>query len=129
MIEVVVILLIVVGSIVGLAFWARRRRKRIDADPLSKKQLEKRNRAIDEGVRFTVFGIFALSGSWVVGKQCYTYLRYGVWESRSVIDLMRFFGSNWAASPDDWIGLYNVLEWMPMSIALVLAGFFLATAD
>jgi hypothetical protein len=61
----------------------------------------------------------------ILGWQTYGYLRYSVWNSLSVIDALRWLGSNWASYPTDWTGLYSVLEWMPLSLGVFILGTFL----
>jgi len=59
----------------------------------------------------------------ILGWQVYGYLRYAVWNSLSVIDALRWLGSNWASStPTDWTGLYSILEWTPLSFGVLILG-------
>ncbi|GEM_PF-3070994 len=114
------------GIVVSGIIWSRRFQKKLEADPERKRQHEERIRAGENGLRILIYGGVVVSGFWVFGKQCYTYLRYGEWVPRSVIDLMEMFEVRWAMSPDDWIGLHKVLDWTPMSVALILTGIVLA---
>lgn len=58
----------------------------------------------------------------VVGWQVYGYLRFGFWQSISVIDALRWTGNQWAVAPTDWVGLYGVLELLPLSAGVAFFG-------
>ncbi len=60
------------------------------------------------------FFLWILTPLGILGWQIYGYLRYAVWNSLSVIDSLRWLGSEWASNPTDWTGLYSVLEWTPL---------------
>ena len=62
-------------------------------------------------------------GILILGVQIYEYLRSGEWQSLSIISLMQFFKIQWALMPSDWIGLYNVMDMVPLSLAALVAGF------
>lgn len=51
------------------------------------------------------------------------FLQSGNWPSISVVDALRFYGSEWAAYPDVWLGVHNILDSLPMSIGAVILGF------
>ena len=59
----------------------------------------------------------------IVGWQIYGYLRFGFWQSLSVIDALRWTDIQWATAPTDWVGLYGVLEWLPLSAGVAIFGF------
>jgi hypothetical protein len=65
---------------------------------------------------------FMLSGIGTFGWQLYNYLRYNIWTSVSVIDALQWTGQKWAYTPTDWLGVYRILEWMPLSVALPTMG-------
>src|SRR5262245_30143053 len=74
---------------------------------------------------------FLCYGSWlaavvVLGLQIILYLKNGAWLSLSVIDgLVHLSGerpSAWLLHPQDWIGLHNLLDKLPLSLGLLLLG-------
>jgi hypothetical protein len=67
-----------------------------------------------------------LSGLCILSWQIYGYLRFENRRSLSVIDAIRTTKVGWASFPTDWMGLYRILEWMPISLALPLIGVILA---
>jgi hypothetical protein len=71
------------------------------------------------------FFLWILTPLGILGWQIYGYLRYAVWNSLSVIDSLRWLGSEWASNPTDWTGLYSVLEWTPLSVGVLILGIFL----
>ena len=56
-------------------------------------------------------------------SQCLKFLQSGTWPSISVVDALRFFGSEWATYPDAWLGVHNFLNSLPVSIGAVILGF------
>ena len=58
--------------------------------------------------------------------QVYGYLRLESWRSLSTLDVLRSFEMKWAITPTDWLGLYRILEWMPLSLSLPIVGIVLA---
>lgn len=57
----------------------------------------------------------------IVGWQLYTYLKLGEWHSISVITAMRWCEIKWSFSPTGWLGLYEILDFVPLSIAVFCA--------
>jgi hypothetical protein len=66
-----------------------------------------------------------ISGVLILGVQIYEYLRNGSWHSLSVISLLQFFDVEWALMPSDWMGLYNMMDIVPLSLAALVAGFLI----
>ena len=62
----------------------------------------------------------------ILGWQAYYYLRHGIWQPLSFIDALRYVNMKWAISPSDWIGLYHFLDWIPLSLLLLITGVSLA---
>jgi hypothetical protein len=58
--------------------------------------------------------------------QIYEFLRFDVWYSVSLMDVLRTAEVRWATVPTDWFGLYRILEWMPLSLLLPIIGVFWA---
>lgn len=85
----------------------------------------KESELLEEVFVWTVMsGIFGAIG--IVGWQLYTYLKLGEWHSISVITAMRWFEIKWSFSPTGWLGIYEILDFVPLSIAVFCAGIILA---
>lgn len=57
----------------------------------------------------------------ILGFQFFHYLKYGLWEKVSILYFLKG-NSIWADSPDNWIGLHNILEKIPLSLSLFVIG-------
>jgi len=57
--------------------------------------------------------------------QVYIWLRVGHWEPHSIITLLRWAEWPWAMSPRDWIGFHAFLDFIPLFLALPVAGVLL----
>lgn len=57
-----------------------------------------------------------------VGFQLYHLLRYGEWMPISVIWALQRARVEWALYPGDWIGVYKLLDWLPLSLVSVVVG-------
>ena len=82
-----------------------------------------------EAVGFIISGLIVLSGLVVVGWQIFQYMKDGIWNSVSIITAMQYFGNEWSFNPVEWTGLWNTLEFIPLSITLIVFGILLSTAD
>ncbi len=64
-----------------------------------------------------------LGGLGTLAWQIYTYLRVGEWDTFSLIDLVQEVfpasAGQWVLFPTDWIGLHEVLSWMPISLFFI----------
>jgi hypothetical protein len=78
------------------------------------------------GVAETIGGYFGVAAPSILIWQAYYYLRHGVWQPISLIDALRYVNMKWAISPSDWIGLYHFLDWIPLSLLLLITGFSFA---
>lgn len=67
-----------------------------------------------------IVGLFLASVGTVLW-QVYHYLRFNEWVSLSVVDLLKWCDIQWAYLPTDWIGMYRVLEFLPLSASLLIA--------
>lgn len=73
----------------------------------------------------------------VIGYQIFLYLKNGFWQSLSIIDVLSYFNIPWAVWPNDWIGLWKVLNFINISIPVsfiflilaCIAGFIMALLD
>jgi hypothetical protein len=63
-------------------------------------------------------------GLWVY--QLFIYLQTGSMPDLSVISSLSHAGYAWALFPDSWFGLWRILNFIPTSIALILAGIVLS---
>ena len=67
-----------------------------------------------------------LFGACVVGWQVYEYLRYNIWTPVSVINVLQWMEMGWAINPRDWLGLYNILIKIPLSLTMMWIGWLIA---
>jgi hypothetical protein len=62
----------------------------------------------------------------VFAHQIISYLRNGAWKPLSVIDGLLYLTQkrppDWLLYPQDWIGLHNLLDRTPVSLALIFLG-------
>ncbi len=63
-------------------------------------------------------------GACVLGWQVYEFLRYDFWKPVSVITALEWMKVGWAINPTDWFGLYNIFVKIPLSLIMVVVGFF-----
>jgi hypothetical protein len=82
----------------------------------------------------TMFGKFLMisvsttllfSGIGTICYQFYLYLKAGEWTSYSVIYAFNKLGSTWAKSPNDWVGFWEILEFLPISLVLIVCSFLI----
>lgn len=66
--------------------------------------------------------VLMLGGVCVLGWQGYHYLRYNEWISVSLITALEIMNIRWAFNPTDWLGLYNVLKAIPLSVTMFVVG-------
>ena len=72
---------------------------------------------------YKVFGsLFFIGGLWVLFKQIFVYLKFGFWESCSLSYCQVF---NTTFFQTQWIGLNDVLDFVPLSVFLFLIGFII----
>jgi hypothetical protein len=65
------------------------------------------------------FGLFAPVG--IIGWQALGWLKTGAWPPISLTAGLASFGVQWASSPHSWIGIYNVLKHIPLTVAVFWA--------
>lgn len=81
--------------------------------------------ALFMGVAAMVFGLGPLvAGVGVFARQVYAWLHTGEWTSQSVLDFLRWADvrRDWIADPTTWLGLWKVLEWLPLSVTSMAFG-------
>lgn len=57
---------------------------------------------------FTMGGCFLLCCT--LGYQIYLFLKTGLWVGFSIIDALDYFNILWAKQPDNWRGIWNILN-------------------
>jgi len=65
------------------------------------------------------FGLFAPIG--IIGWQALGWLKTGEWQPISLTAGLASFGVQWAAAPHSWLGIYNVLKHIPLTVAVFWA--------
>ena len=58
----------------------------------------------------------------IIGWQGYSYLRFGQWPALSIVAVLQWLQIDWARSPRDWMGLHELLDAIPLSLAAFVAG-------
>lgn len=90
---------------------------------------------LSEKVR-SAFGLLLVLAPFAVGlgslgRQIFLWLRDGRWTSVSVLDLLSWSGvgsQDWIARPNEWIGVWKLLNWLPLSAASLVVGIVLVLA-
>ncbi|EAQ63732.1 hypothetical protein MED121_03507 [Marinomonas sp. MED121] len=68
--------------------------------------------------------LITLSAPGVLIFQLYKYLRTDTWIEISFLDVLAKINFQWAIDPTDWFGLWRVLNWLPLSVVLLLLGLY-----
>ncbi len=81
----------------------------------------------------TCFGLLVvLSGIGVISYQVYVWLKFEHWVGLSVRDGLGYLVTpetptyRWIVNPDSWLGLYRLLDLIPLSLYLVVLGIFIS---
>lgn len=95
----------------------------------------------EPGGRFNYFYRFELNAVYASGcllmligvgyflKQSHNWLDTAVWPKYSAIDGMKTFANaDWLVSPVNWVGLYQILDNTPASLAFFLIGLLVTRA-
>lgn len=73
------------------------------------------------GILFLV--LIVVAGFFIIGLQCFAWLRSGIWFPMSLIDGLHLISqSPWITDPQDWIGIHDLLEEAPLSAILIGGG-------
>ena len=72
-----------------------------------------------------ILGSSLLGGLFIIGMQIFFYLKEGAWNSVSIIDGLVELNLKWAINPQDWLGLWNILDFLPLSVSLLVLGFII----
>ena len=71
----------------------------------------------------------AVAGLGVLGVQVYRYLRFGAWDSYSLLEFVAPY-CPWFQDPESWFGLHRIVTKLfalvPVSLALILLGWLIA---
>lgn len=83
----------------------------------------------DDLIKFLPAIALIFGGLGVVGWQVYEYLRYNSWDSISIITALQWMKIQWAFNPTDWIGLYNILGMVPLSLTMIVVGWMVVMSE
>lgn len=86
----------------------------------------------DDNISAIALILLLFGGLGVLGWQVYEYLKVGVWVPISIITALEWMQVQWAFSPNDWVGLHNILKKLPLSAAMcspALLGVVIAHQD
>jgi hypothetical protein len=67
-----------------------------------------------------------VAGIGIIGWQAITWLESAVWVPVSVLAALKWLGIPWALAPTDWLALHKALDFIPLSITLVITGIVVA---
>jgi len=119
------------------------RRRRLSPSGIVAKEIQAKARSILWGIRvseffckaFWLLGFFALLLALLaIGAQIVFFLKTSSWLPVSIVKALAIYGVAWAKNPTDWLGLYDVLAAVPVSLgfvvlaALCLVSFLIARA-
>ncbi len=82
---------------------------------------------VDRSWSWIGFGLYTFGCTFsasvaIVCWQIYQYFRYGIWPDLTVIDILHEFKNSWSFHPNDWLGVYQMLNSFPFSLFVFLAG-------
>lgn len=83
----------------------------------------------DDLVKFIAALALIFGGVGVIGWQVYEYLRYSIWNPVSVVAALQWMKIQWASNPTDWIGLFNILTMIPLSLASIALGWIVVLSE
>ena len=72
--------------------------------------------------RLIMLWVFFLVAIAPLVYQIYTYLQTGTWIPISLITAFQWLGAEWAITPNSWHGLYEVLDFIPLSLTIFVLG-------
>jgi len=76
-----------------------------------------------------IVGLIILGGVGFFIGQVLFYLKDNIWHSISIITALQWFDNKWAQNPETWVGLWNVLEFLPLSLSLIVLGLIIVAVD
>lgn len=88
------------------------------------------NRCMDamETIWTSIFSLGLMGSLFILAFQVLMWLKHSIWKPISVVTGLRWFELDWAFSPHSWFGLHDLLAFIPLSIALPVLSFLVATA-
>lgn len=89
-----------------------------------KNRVKKLNLKLGETIHLLIAFMIVISAVCLFGIQSYSYLKYGIWLSLSVTDGLAAIGVDWASKPTDWIGLWKLMNKVPLSMSLFFLGLY-----
>ncbi len=63
-----------------------------------------------------------ISALGVVGWQALNWMKTDEWQTLTVLTGLSSAGVKWAAQPDGWLGIHNLLQHVPLSVAVFWTG-------
>jgi len=63
-----------------------------------------------------------ISALGVIGWQALNWMKTDQWQTLTVLTGLSSAGVQWAAQPDSWLGIHNLLEHVPLSVAVFWTG-------
>ncbi len=63
-----------------------------------------------------------ISALGVVGWQALNWMKTDEWQTLTVLTGLGSVGVEWAKQPDSWLGIHNLLQHVPLSVAVFWAG-------
>ncbi|MFK5949686.1 MAG: hypothetical protein QM500_13065 [Methylococcales bacterium] len=82
-------------------------------------------------ITYTILLGGTLGGIGVFIKQIIIYLKSGIWEEQSFLNIFLVFGGKykqWAEAPTDWHGMHKVFEIIPLSLTLIVFGLIIGVS-
>lgn len=83
----------------------------------------------DDFIKFIAAITLIFGGLGVVGWQVYEFLRNNSWNPVSVVTALQWMKIQWALNPTDWIGLYNILQMVPLSLMMIVSGWMVVMSE
>ncbi|MDX3929091.1 MAG: hypothetical protein QHC90_25235 [Shinella sp.] len=74
--------------------------------------------------------LFAVGAIAIFAAQTFLCLQAGEWPSMSVIDLIKLFATPpWLEKPDAWIGLYEIVDAIPITFICMIAAYIAVASE
>lgn len=80
-----------------------------------------------DAIQVTLGVAMLVAGVAVFGFQIYWYLKNGSWMPLSLIDVASKLDVAWAQSPNDWVGIWEILNYVPTAAFLFATGVYIYT--
>lgn len=74
-----------------------------------------------------VFTAGFIWAAWVIGLQCFWWLKYSEWQPKPFLFYCgEFISWEWLFFPRDWLGIHQVLNWFNAGMGVLLCSAFIA---